>query len=1471
MLTRVQGTAKTAGGSGSSFVLPPFAVTPTVGNAIVVPIALWQNATIATVTDNFGNIYREAGATGGNGRAAIWYCSKIAGSGPTLTITVTLSGTTWWVASAIEVGVGADALAVAQHTGASGVSATPATGATGTLSGDAFLVAALNVKTNQASLTVDAVAPPWTEEWEQLLTTASAAGEADSRAITGASSPVSVTWTLSTSGPWDAHLVAFAAIAPPIAPVNTRNIINASGGTVTLPATPLTTGNVIVVEARCSSSGTGLSVTDTMGNEYLLLGRRQSGIETLELWYARNVIGHAANVVTWTLDRTVSFVWMRSVQFRGLGTAPGLVVTGNGPGQPATLPSLDTGSTANPLVIAAWNLLTTSTNWAPAAGWEEVGDDGVLAMHTIAPVPSATVTPSATNDTNAQWLGVAALFTSSPPPVAGATVVTQDAIELLSQPGAPASRVSQEIVEALTQPTPVARVSQEVVELLSQPTAPARVTQDAIELLSQPLPAVRLTHVVAETLTVPPPPAVRMTQIVAEVLSPSGVAPVETVRLSQAPVEALVSVLSPPALQLAQAPVEALRGSVIVSLQLSQAPVEVLLTEGTTADTNVVQLSQAPIEALVIEFTNARISQLPVEVIVKGSATKGRVSQLPVEVLITPTLVRLVQAPLEVLHLAPPTVPSEDVNVTHAVLETSAQRPSAIAVTHAPLEIAEHPPSDRVDVTQLPLEIAATQSNAIDLSATQIVIEVLRLRRAVSKDPLGFYVWVHVPVRTLGPTATIRERPVPPVVAPASPPPPVPLRSGAYVWVHVPIREATGRTASFMNERARLAARPRTAGGKRFYLLNDGGTYVPPTLAGVWNVAPTVTRLFDPAKFGGVATTNAQAETSATAGTRLCVFRAISRRLAPQTISGTVQICLGLRESSTSADMQPRLHLAVVRGDGTVLGTLLDGYVEPTELPNSAAGISFATPRTLTSVVVPGGEHYLVAEIGCAAQNTVTTSFSLRINYGAVLDGQGTELADLTPGSDDVFNLAGFVEFSNVIALDADIPANVSPSTALPMPPIPFTHLYDARGSDWQSRIVWFTYVAVTGDLMLGLWAYGDPITALVRVYEEVTDTVFVNTADVNTPIQIHVTVGKTYYVRVQVFDDAGTRGPFTLDVLRPPQLFAPIGSILINDDSHDRPATILSFETGEVLRFSSTVMAHGESGDLLLTGLLLLGDNGGTVQAYDTSVDPFTLVATLPIDADANAGAIRAQRVLQRFYVVSQDNPAVVSVYDAALALVATYTLTGYEATSIAASNDGTVLYHTLAFSAGNPIHRWNTGSGAMGDLVAGDAAAYHRGIDIIVVADDSILVSCVVRSTGEFFVNRYSPAGTLLQTYPIAATSRRQGMDPRLAQSVGTDTFAVWIHLLEPWGVSRFMEIRLSDGAIVRSVDAVEFEDGSSQALASDAAGTTPTRFGPSFSCPFVILPVPIGEPVVVEPPPVIAVTGGPYVWVHVPVRTQ
>jgi hypothetical protein len=203
----------------------------------------------------------------------------------------------------------------------------------------------------------------------------------------------------------------------------------------------------------------------------------------------------------------------------------------------------------------------------------------------------------------------------------------------------------------------------------------------------------------------------------------------------------------------------------------------------------------------------------------------------------------------------------------------------------------------------------------------------------------------------------------------------------------------------------------------RFYLHNDAAPYTPATLRGAWDqTAQAVTKRIDASKLPVSTATNVPAaETNVTAEWDVLLYRGVSGPLAAATIgTGTVDVMLPVIENTAAADFNYHLHIYVTQGDSdTPRGTLLSDYREAAgvnEWGTAAAtcGRALNAAASLSSLAVSAGDR-IVIEIGYAARNTVTTSYTGTLYYG-VPAGK----ADLVAGGPST-NL-GYIEFSETLA-----------------------------------------------------------------------------------------------------------------------------------------------------------------------------------------------------------------------------------------------------------------------------------------------------------------------------------------------------------------------------------------------------------------------------------------------------------------------
>ena len=213
---------------GPPLNLTPFAMSPTVGNAIVVVVAQNDTSFLPTaVSDNFGNEWYLA-AQGFNAAindaVAIFVCPKLTAVGFNYTISV-IEQSNCLHAQAFEIIVPSGSwLGIDRTITATGNSAVPATGTTAALRGSTCLAfAGVCGPTTLTSITVESVSPAWVQEWENLTGGSSnTICECDSRTLpTAAGTTTSASWALSASMQWATTLAVFAS-GLELPPVETR-------------------------------------------------------------------------------------------------------------------------------------------------------------------------------------------------------------------------------------------------------------------------------------------------------------------------------------------------------------------------------------------------------------------------------------------------------------------------------------------------------------------------------------------------------------------------------------------------------------------------------------------------------------------------------------------------------------------------------------------------------------------------------------------------------------------------------------------------------------------------------------------------------------------------------------------------------------------------------------------------------------------------------------------------------------------------------------------------------------------------------------------------------------------------------------------------------------------------------------------------------------------------------------------------
>src|ERR1044072_6240513 len=197
----------------------------------------------------------------------------------------------------------------------------------------------------------------------------------------------------------------------------------------------------------------------------------------------------------------------------------------------------------------------------------------------------------------------------------------------------------------------------------------------------------------------------------------------------------------------------------------------------------------------------------------------------------------------------------------------------------------------------------------------------------------------------------------------------------------------------------------------KFYLANRAPAFTPTNFRGTWNdTGGQFTGALEVEKDdGGNISGTSRNETSATNPFDVLLYRGVSGPLEAQTISGTLDVVLGVFEGITSGSICYKLHLYVTVGDSdTVRGTLLSNYAETTSNEwtvdttffdgRNLPGRALSSAQTLSSLAVTAGDR-LVLEIGYTALNSTTAAKNGAIHFGTKISTDTRIADDLTTGA----------------------------------------------------------------------------------------------------------------------------------------------------------------------------------------------------------------------------------------------------------------------------------------------------------------------------------------------------------------------------------------------------------------------------------------------------------------------------------------
>lgn len=187
--------------------------------------------------------------------------------------------------------------------------------------------------------------------------------------------------------------------------------------TVAAAAFAATTGNLIVVFVTNVATGGTVhvdSIADTAGNTYTYILRRYySSAGAIEVWYAKNITGHAANIVTATFSGADTYRAIQVHQYSGCDTAAPYDVSNYGEGGGGSPTSLSTTAATtnaeNEVIAAGYRILATGA-WTAGANFTMRQSENYYGSEDRIVTSTGSYGSAASNAGNAAWVGVHATF-----------------------------------------------------------------------------------------------------------------------------------------------------------------------------------------------------------------------------------------------------------------------------------------------------------------------------------------------------------------------------------------------------------------------------------------------------------------------------------------------------------------------------------------------------------------------------------------------------------------------------------------------------------------------------------------------------------------------------------------------------------------------------------------------------------------------------------------------------------------------------------------------------------------------------------------------------------------------------------------------------------------------------------------------------------------------------------------------------
>lgn len=593
------------------------------------------------------------------------------------------------------------------------------------------------------------------------------------------------------------------------------------------------------------------------------------------------------------------------------------------------------------------------------------------------------------------------------------------------------------------------------------------------------------------------------------------------------------------------------------------------------------------------------------------------------------------------------------------------------------------------------------------------------------------------------------------------------------------------------------------------YLINTStpAAYVPATWHGSWDADPGSTGAYTKTLEPGVKwALNGQSTVGmslvGTGPYTLGLRRFVSRKLAAQTISGTLDVLAGVVQNTTDADFVWKCYAWVSVGDTDVeRGVLLDyeetlGVGGATEFPTTRTAKAFAAAQALSSVAAQANDRIII-ELGVSTATAVNSTHTASVEVGA-WGVSGAAYADLVAAETPTTARAGFFVFSSAWTLAASEPTNISPDTATPLT-LPASVV---PAPTFQSIDLWYSYTPGASDEVLATFAGRSALSTyepLLTIFRGPIDASFTELMIayynvVDRPYVVRTPTGITTYFRIISIGAGAIAGTISLTAssvpILPPGNYH--GSILISADEGsidfaDQFAYVLNATTGAIVGILLNTYP-AENGAMLGAAQRWLGadeNNLNDLILYNSLT--FAVVSTL-------TGVLTGSKVSEFSPINASADTFYVAQYVAGITAVKLQAIstagvvgtawamtppTGNDIFGLAVSPTNTVAYYSR-LGVNQPVKRWDLVNDiALADLAPGQAT--YQPADLMTLQDGSILVEWRAQfGFGLAYVARYDPLGVVLQTFdPQTDSGVADGfLDHMRAGVDDPNSFWIWLH---------------------------------------------------------------------------------------------